>query len=484
MSCNDNNSSDCADVPCNNETTLTPVSSGCGCGCVSGCSSGCGGSAATPTPYYNKASGIEECHQKTIVQNQYVTGVSIANTFNMPICGGTAAAVIPGLIQISIGAYAWNPVFGYLEVVAFDYANSTIILKNNCEDNNAAPGTSIPSCTLFTIVDPPIGADSPCNNAAVPDGAIIVCHDGTQSVLTATTAGMVPVATGTDNNFESQLIDIPAKVCTELTADLILFPAFVGPYLITVADTNIFQTNDLVVFGNSPLILVVNGIIDSNTFTASLLAPVAGVVTFTAGTMTCLAPCCEQVGFWADNPCMWDLTSRFALGIGTYQGVHDGSLVSLETGQEYTGGVANATIVNSSCRSAVIHVNCEFDLICQLFSDGSDAGYVQTLFTPKVGYSIAPVGTAPAPVAGSIDNFYDMVALNPYTDPAGQWYKTFNVSFAQNYTVPSGSEIKLTVESTIKNVAEAMSGLGVHAICIFQDATSISNIMKVLQIAY
>lgn len=152
---NEINTSTCGgDTPCSNTVvgncnTLT----GCACGCnPCQCNSS---QVGAPTPYYNSCTGIQETHCKTVVQSQYVTAVTSSTTFNMPACNFTAVIVIPGLTKIQIGAYLWNSTYGYLEVVSFDFASGQITVKNNCEAGNASPGTNIPACTLFNIVDPP-----------------------------------------------------------------------------------------------------------------------------------------------------------------------------------------------------------------------------------------------------------------------------------------------------------------------------------------
>lgn len=126
---------------------------GCNCGC-SPCQCGQSGSAA-PTPYYNQAPGVEECHKQVVVQQSFVTALSTVSAFNMPACNGTAVITVPGLFRIQVGSYLWNVNYGYLLVLSFDYVNQQITVKNECQGGNAAPGTLIPACTMFNIADPP-----------------------------------------------------------------------------------------------------------------------------------------------------------------------------------------------------------------------------------------------------------------------------------------------------------------------------------------
>lgn len=124
----------------------------CGCGC-SPCQ--CGQKGTLPTPYYNQAPGVEECHKQVVIQQSFVTAISTVTAFNMPACNTTAVITIPGLTKMQVGSYIWNVTFGYLLVVGFDYVNQQVTVKNECTAGNAAPGTAVPACTMFNVVDPP-----------------------------------------------------------------------------------------------------------------------------------------------------------------------------------------------------------------------------------------------------------------------------------------------------------------------------------------
>lgn len=152
-----------------------------GCGCGGGCGkdevntnlndapcdtspvgqavSSCCNQCKTPNsavPFYAQARAVQESHTLTVVQEQYVTGITIANTFNIPACSATAVLVVPGLQRIIIGSYLWNPNYGYLKVISFDPANSMVVVENTCVNGPVLVGTAVPSCTLFTVVDTPV----------------------------------------------------------------------------------------------------------------------------------------------------------------------------------------------------------------------------------------------------------------------------------------------------------------------------------------
>lgn len=173
------------DTTCTCTKTLTPASTCTGTSdcCCNNCQ--CQSQVnEIPTPYYACAGACQEDHSRVIVQQQYVTGITIQSSFVMPACNETTVVTVPGLQKISIGSYVWNPNYGYLKVVGFDYAQSQVILENECTVGNAAPGTSIPACTLFTIVDAPPGVIvSPCDEDLVDHGTPLVCLNGSAAPL-------------------------------------------------------------------------------------------------------------------------------------------------------------------------------------------------------------------------------------------------------------------------------------------------------------
>ena len=129
--------------------------SGCGCNsCQSNCQ--CNTPAkSSVSPYYNQAGCVQETHCQSVIQTVFVTALASKSDFIVPNCNGFGIINFEGLANIQIGSYLWNATFGYFLVTAFDYMSGDVTIKNECLLGNAAPGTSIPRCTLFNIVDPP-----------------------------------------------------------------------------------------------------------------------------------------------------------------------------------------------------------------------------------------------------------------------------------------------------------------------------------------
>jgi hypothetical protein len=100
-------------------------------------------------------SSCPEDHCQKIYYQQFYASVRTDSPFNMPTCGGSAVVSVVNLKAIAIGSFLWSAVYGYLEVTNFNLATGQVTLSNNCETGNAAPGTQVPGCTEFTVVDPP-----------------------------------------------------------------------------------------------------------------------------------------------------------------------------------------------------------------------------------------------------------------------------------------------------------------------------------------
>lgn len=140
---------------------------GCGCG-KSSCgtcgsieigSSCCGNvSPATPLAPSCSVSACKEDHCETYISQQFYTSLKVANSWNVPDCGGSAVLYVAGIKSIAIGSNLWAADIGYFEVIGFNADSQQITIQNNCIDGNATEGTAIPACTEFTVVDPPVSA--------------------------------------------------------------------------------------------------------------------------------------------------------------------------------------------------------------------------------------------------------------------------------------------------------------------------------------
>lgn len=109
----------------------------------------------TPAPYYNQGCAVQESHCMPVINQVFVTALSNAFSFIIPACNKTAIITFPGLVSIQIGSYLWSSTYGYLVVTEFDSQSGQVRVMNECLTGNAAPGTAVPRCSLFNVVDPP-----------------------------------------------------------------------------------------------------------------------------------------------------------------------------------------------------------------------------------------------------------------------------------------------------------------------------------------
>lgn len=152
---------------------MTCGCSGSNCGCTNDCASAC--AVTTPTPYYNQAGAVQECHDQPVVQQILVAALSTGADFIMPACNVEAVVPFLGLTVLQIGSYLWNATYGYLRVTAFNSLTGETKVINDCVPPNVAPGTLIPRCTLFTVTAPPWNG---CIQCAGGDDYIYVFPDG------------------------------------------------------------------------------------------------------------------------------------------------------------------------------------------------------------------------------------------------------------------------------------------------------------------
>lgn len=121
-------------------------------GCKDCCQSVVPGS---PTPFYQACSQVQENHTQVIINQNFSAGLTIQDTWNIPDCNEFATVTVPGLTAINVGSYLFSGSFGYFQIDSFNSTLGQLTLLNTCVDGNAAPGTQVPSCTVFTVTSSP-----------------------------------------------------------------------------------------------------------------------------------------------------------------------------------------------------------------------------------------------------------------------------------------------------------------------------------------
>lgn len=145
-----------------------------------------------PAPFFNQAPACQESHTKVLQQQLYHTAVSIDKPFNMPACGSSVSISLAGVLSLIPGSYLWNPNFGYLLVTAFDPVTGFVSVMNDCNESNVVPGTKVPSCTLFNVVDPPYSHSEECGDGVyVTSDFVAPAVGGSVSIDITTTEGLL-----------------------------------------------------------------------------------------------------------------------------------------------------------------------------------------------------------------------------------------------------------------------------------------------------
>lgn len=126
--------------------------------CINPCNvCNCQTSVPLQTSYYDCNGNVQETHCQSVVQQLFATAISNSSDFVMPLCNASVAVQFPGVIQLQKDSYLWSGACGYLRVQSFDHINQVAVLINDCIVGNALPGAIIARCTLFNVVDSPMG---------------------------------------------------------------------------------------------------------------------------------------------------------------------------------------------------------------------------------------------------------------------------------------------------------------------------------------
>jgi hypothetical protein len=454
----------------------------------------------------------------------------------MPACDASVTIYIPGVQQLQVGGYLWNVTYGYLQIVSFDFSTGTAVVKNNCEDDNASPGTQIPECTMFNVVDPPydntgvcdglavyitadfvipavsgtvvisvtgiegltingvvqigsgyytvtaIGSstsitiqndggggtpgttvsaqdingncispvvpysDTPCDRSENDYGSIVVCKNGISGPLDADALGQVPVVIdAATNDVEFQTLDLPAEVCTYLTACLNITNG-TDTYTIIVNDSSIFTVGELLVI-HWPTIeddwWVVDAIPDGTTVDIIAVVPNTVTDSIAEDTLVCVAHCCDQLEYKLDNPCELDWSRAFK--VQTHNSGHGCEQGSVTEGNTFDSTLRTAFIQNDTCKEMLLYVSVSYRVEGRV--DANEMSWHRHVFIPQFGYVTVPYpGGVPAPATAVI---VELEKEEFYGRGSGSACNTFEARIYEHYhytvvlALPADQQIRL-----------------------------------------
>lgn len=115
---------------------------------------------AGPKPYYEEVSeSVVECHKTVVHQNIYAAGVLASEPWNVPEVNEDVAVQLEGVTIIPVGAYLYNPNYGYYLISQWNPKSGQVGLVNDGILGNAGPGTYVPANIPFLITPKPCCED-------------------------------------------------------------------------------------------------------------------------------------------------------------------------------------------------------------------------------------------------------------------------------------------------------------------------------------
>lgn len=113
-----------------------------------------------PTPYYkNENNSLTQDHAAIFRDTQYAAGIKITDQFVVPAIGEDIQVCVKNLVNLVVGSYIWNPLYGYLQIAHWDSCTGKIGLLNEDINGGAIPGTVVSEGSLFAVTARPCCAD-------------------------------------------------------------------------------------------------------------------------------------------------------------------------------------------------------------------------------------------------------------------------------------------------------------------------------------
>lgn len=195
------------------------------CGCRSSSSSSrCSCSSCTSSC----TSVVENC-------TEICTALVVSNSWNVPACGASAVLSVPGLVTVIVGAYIWNPTYGWFRVSAFDSVNGQITVVNDCVAGNATPGSVVAAGTYFTFGSPPANTNTVFTGYST--GTNYTLTGSSAALVFGTTSPSITIATPGTYLITAQVKLYTFSLATAVSNNVVFSvertnntPAALGPY--------------------------------------------------------------------------------------------------------------------------------------------------------------------------------------------------------------------------------------------------------------
>ena len=115
---------------------------------------------AGPAPYYEQVSReVTQDHQSVFASLCYAAGIVVPESWVIPEDGSTTAVSLTNVTYIPVGAYLYNPQYGYFKISQWNPKTNAAGLTNESVTGTAPPGTSVPADSIFIVVAKPCCED-------------------------------------------------------------------------------------------------------------------------------------------------------------------------------------------------------------------------------------------------------------------------------------------------------------------------------------
>lgn len=260
----------------------------------------------------------------------------LAIDFTAPANGNCIDITVTNVNGLSVGKNV-SIGSGTYELTAILDATTITICNNG---DGITPGTAVIAKNEAGEYQYPIILidSNVCTNPDTTTGALLVCNNNVTRPLSGLVAGAVPVLQdASTNEVQFEILELPTRTCTALTADLTLVTGQAS-YTLTVADSSQFIVTDVVQIGSRSDRLTITAIPDS-THMQGTLAPVPGSIqNISAGTSVCLQGCCETVQDEIDSFVVITVGDTSDVGL---QAINNGA-------PSFTGPTTSVTFTNTS----------------------------------------------------------------------------------------------------------------------------------------
>lgn len=215
-----------------------------------------------------------------------------------PAVGNCIPIEVTSIQGLSVGK---NVVIGPYTFRISSIDNATHI--HICNDGGATPLQTLIALNPAGHYQYPIVMTdtNPCTNAVTNRGVLIVCDDELMKPLHAPAQDMVPVSvSGANDQVEFRALDVPTRVCTNLTACLIVTNG-VAIYTLVVADTSGFVNGDVLEIAGldtalgTPTRFHITNVVDGTHLLGTLVPTPAGDAQIDPGAWVCEIGCCEVI---------------------------------------------------------------------------------------------------------------------------------------------------------------------------------------------